>query len=93
MPFAAPRLAATLTGLVGEVAVTIAVLDGLGRPEEAQAARTALLDGLCDCALRDLAQQELAAPGTITRAIVAHQMALEEPRAGDEAGPGVIACS
>lgn len=83
VPMSAPRLAATLTGLVGEVALASAVLDGLGRPLEAEAVRAALLAGLHDTALRDLAQRELDAPGTITRAVVAHQMALEQPAPPD----------
>ncbi|WP_332876370.1 hypothetical protein [Massilia sp. S19_KUP03_FR1] len=71
----APRLAASLSGLVGEVAIGMAVLEGLGRAAEARQLRAALLDGLQHDALRDLAARELAASGTITRTLVEHQMA------------------
>jgi hypothetical protein len=74
---AAPRLAATLIGLVGGVALGMAILEGVGRPAEAQVLRAALLDGLQDAAARDLAARELAASGTITGIIVEHQMAFD----------------
>lgn len=74
-PGAAPRVAAELMNLVRDVRIGIAVLDGLGRADEARALRAALLDGLESEALRALALRELAAPGSINDAVVAHQMA------------------
>lgn len=73
----APRLAAGLANLVGDVAIGIAVLAGLGRADEARALHAALLDGLKDDAVRALAQRELAAPGTIMRALGEHDMAVD----------------
>jgi hypothetical protein len=81
-PRAAPRLAATLMNLVREVYMGAAVLDGLGNAPAALALRAALIDGIEGEVMRDLAQRELAAPGTISRELVAHQMAQEHPSAG-----------
>lgn len=75
---AAPRLAGTLTYVVRDVHHGIATLTGLSRAEEAAVLRTALLDGLDDGDLRQLAERELAAPGSITRLVVDHQMARED---------------
>jgi len=83
---AAPRLAATLTSLVGDVDIGSAVLEGMGNPEAARALRAALLDGIDDPSLRAWAQRELAHHGTITGELVAHQMAQEE--AGKGMRPG-----
>jgi hypothetical protein len=73
----APRLASELTNLTRDVRIGIAVLRGLERIAEADSLRDALLHGLANEELRMLAERELAAPGTITRTLVAHQMAQE----------------
>ncbi|SFD93064.1 hypothetical protein [Massilia yuzhufengensis] len=77
-PGQAPRLSAELSNLAGDVRVGIAVLRGLGRAEEADALRAALLAGLPPGQLRDLAERELDERGTIHRALAAHQMTLED---------------
>lgn len=77
-PGTAPRLGATLMSLVRDVHLDAAVLDGLGDAPAAQALRAALIDGIEDAAMRQLAQRELAAPGTISRELVEHQMALKQ---------------
>lgn len=79
-PGQAPRLAAEMMGLCDDVRIGIAVLDGLGRPHEAQALHAALLAGLESAELRALAQRELAQPGSINRAVVEHQMPHEMQR-------------
>ena len=73
-PGVAPRLGATLTGVVSEVHLRAAVLAGLGDAHGAAALRAALLDGIEDAQLCDMARRELDEPGTITREVVAHQM-------------------
>jgi hypothetical protein len=73
-PGGAPRLGAMLSSVVRDVHLGAAVLEGLGDAEGAAALRAALLDGIDAAPLRALAQRELAAPGTITNEIVAHQM-------------------
>lgn len=73
----APRLAAELMGLTHDAAIGIAVLRGLGRPAEAEVLRAAVLDGLESDALRAFAKRELEEAGTISRELVAHQMAWE----------------
>lgn len=75
---AAPRLAADLTNLARDVRIGMAVLRGLGNDDEADALRDALAAGLDSSELRELAQREIEAPGTITRAITDHRMALEK---------------
>lgn len=74
----APRLAAELMSLAGGVRIAIAVLRGLGREAEAEALREELLSGLEKQELRALAERELDEPGTISRRMAEHQMALEE---------------
>lgn len=74
----APRLAADLMSLTREVRIAIAVLRGLGRQTEADAVRDGLLGGLENAELRALAERELDEPGTISRCVVEHQMALDE---------------
>lgn len=81
----APRLAADLTNLTGDVRVGIDVLRGLGREAEAAALREALLAGLASRPMRDLAERELDAPGTISREISAHRMACDEQAASGRA--------
>lgn len=71
----APRVAANLMGLVGDVHVAMAVLSGLGAAAAAQALRAALLAGLEGIDARALAQRDLDTPGAIRRELVAHQMA------------------
>ncbi len=74
----APRLAAELMSLTREVRIAIAVLHGLDRPAEAYAVRDGLLRGLESEELRMLAERELGEPGTISRRMAEHQMALEQ---------------
>ncbi|MFK3737408.1 hypothetical protein [Massilia sp. TN1-12] len=76
----APRLAADMMNLTNDVRIGMAVLRGLGRADEAEALRTALLDGLESPELRALAERELHAPGTINREITAHRIAYETSR-------------
>jgi len=80
-PGVAPRLGAMLMSLVRDVHLDAAVLDGLGDAVAAHALRAALIDGIEDPAMRALAQRELAAPGTISHELVAHQMAQGQPAA------------
>lgn len=75
----APRLAAEMMILTRDVRIAIAVLRGLGRPDEAAALREALLAGLATDELREVAGRELDEPGTINRLLVEHQMAQETP--------------
>lgn len=77
----APRLSAELMNLTREAGLGIATLRGLGRTEEADGLRTALLAGL-EGELRAMAERELEEPGHINRSIVAHQMALEDAARG-----------
>lgn len=79
-PWEAPRLAADLSNLVKAVRIGIAVLRGRGKDAEADRLREAMLDGLEAAELKDLARRELDQPGTITREVVAHQMAEEDRR-------------
>lgn len=79
-PRQAPRLAADLTNLVTDVRISMAVLRGLGDSNGSDTLRDALLSGLVSTELKELARRELDEPGTITRAVVEHQMA-EEDRA------------
>jgi hypothetical protein len=74
-PGQAPRLAADLKILVGDVAIGMAVLRGRYDDAGADALRAALLAGIDSAELRVLAQRELDAPGAIMDAVVAHQMA------------------
>lgn len=74
----APMLAADLTNLARDVRIAIAVLRGLGREADAQALRTALLDGLATEELRSMAARELDAPGAIGRILGERQAALDE---------------
>lgn len=73
----APRLVATLMGMVRDVHLRAAIFEGLGDAPAALALRTALVDGIEDDAMRELAMRDLAEPGAISRAMSAHQMALE----------------
>lgn len=79
-PGVAPRLVATLMGIVRDVHLWAAVFEGLGDAPAALALRTALVDGIEDDAMRELARRDLAEPGAISRAMSAHQMALEGQR-------------
>jgi hypothetical protein len=78
-PGAAPRLAAELSNLLGDVRIGMAVLRGQGHAAQADAVRHTLLAGLASDVLRAMAQRELDDPGSITRELVAHQMAQERP--------------
>ena len=76
-PRQAPRLAADLMSYAGDVALAGVILAGLGREDEATALRTACLAALADPALSALVQQEVDAPGTISRMVSDHQMAAD----------------
>lgn len=78
-PGAAPRLAAEMMSLLKAVHIAIAVLRGQGHEPAALTLREALLAGLATDEMRELARQDLDAPGAINRAIVARQMAHEHP--------------
>lgn len=73
----APRLAADLSNLSRDVRIATAVLRGLDREPEAQALRSALLDGLANEELRVMAERELEVPGTIVRMHGERQAALD----------------
>jgi flagellar biosynthesis regulator FlaF len=77
----APRLAAEMIGLGKDVHLAIAVLNGLGRPGEAEALRATVFDRLESAELREWMERELAEPGAINRAHTERLMALH-PRAG-----------
>ncbi|MBB3121186.1 hypothetical protein [Pseudoduganella violacea] len=70
----APRLAAELTGFMGNVILRRKALTGLGRDAEAEQLRAAALKGIHSPELRALASGELAEPGSITRLVTEHQM-------------------
>jgi hypothetical protein len=74
----APRMAAELSNFMKDVRLCTATLDGLGRGVEAGELREAALAGLPTDEMRALARSELTEPGTIIRALTAHQMAQEE---------------
>lgn len=74
----APRLASELMNFATDVRLCNAILGGLGRLSEAEALCNAALTGLDSDEMRALTQREIAAPGTITNAIVENQMALHE---------------
>lgn len=74
----APRLAADLSNFMKDVRLRAATWEGLGRDLDAKELRDAALAGLASDAMRALAQDELAEPGAIMRALSAHQMALDE---------------
>ena len=73
----APRLAATFMSLMTDVHLALSVLENTGRAGEATALRAALLAGLEDDTLRDFAARDLADPGTISRELTEHRMALD----------------
>lgn len=76
-PGGAPRLAADMMGLTRDVRIGMAVLRGLGREDEAEALRAALLDGLESPELRAMAERELREPGAISGEIVRRKAAEE----------------
>lgn len=80
----APRLWADLSNLVKEVHIGAAVLRGLGRQAEAVALRPALLAGLEDEAVRDLARRALDEPSLVLRELVQHQMAQDDAAAAGQ---------
>jgi hypothetical protein len=71
----APRLAADLMSFAKDLHLAVAVLKGLGRPDEAAALRVAALEGIESSELRGWMQREMDKPGVISRAISSHQMA------------------
>jgi hypothetical protein len=68
-PGQAPRLAAELSLLVGDVRIAQAVLRARGQADEAAQLGARLLDGLASEPLRALARRELDEEGTIMRAV------------------------
>lgn len=72
-PRSAPRLAAELSNFMQDVRLRTTVLQGLGRTEEADALRSAVLAGIVPDRMRELARRELAAPGTIHREVAERQ--------------------
>lgn len=81
---AAPRLAAELSNFMGDVVLCAAVLDGLGRHQEAVALRDDALTGLATDEMRALGIAEIATPGSIVRKLTSHQMELEGAALPDE---------
>jgi hypothetical protein len=82
-PGTAPRLAGELSNFTREVRQRAAILDGLGRMQEAAALRAEALDGIASADMRALARRDLEAPGSIVGTLVEHQIRLEgrEPQA------------
>jgi hypothetical protein len=80
-----PRLASELTIFIQDVALNVAVLQGLGQPEDAQSLRQRALSGIVSEEVRALGERELNAPGTISKEITAR---MEPPAAAvDPASP------
>jgi hypothetical protein len=70
----APRLAAELSLLVGDVRIAMDVLRARGRDADAAQLRERLLDGLVSEPLRALARRELDGEGTIMHEVAAQRM-------------------
>lgn len=70
----APRLAAELMSLVGDVRIGAAVLRGQGREDRAAELCNALLAGIESDEVKAWAQRELDAPGSINNALVERSM-------------------
>jgi len=68
-----PRLAAELANFIKDVLMRAAVLRGLGRPAEADAVLKKVRNGIVAREMRELAERELAAPGTIIEELAARQ--------------------
>ena len=71
---AAPRLAAELSNYVQDVWLRAAILEGLGREEEARRLRNEAIAGIESEELRELAQRGLASPGAIHQAVTEHEI-------------------
>lgn len=76
----APRLAAELMVLAGNLKLHIDVLNGLGRQDEAQTIRTQTLQAIDSEALRSLAEQEIRVPGSILEMLTEYEMQHEQDR-------------
>ncbi len=74
----APRMAAELSNFMKDVILHDVVFRGLGRASEADSLRDAALAGLATDQMRELAEREIAAPGSIIREIASRRIALEE---------------
>lgn len=69
----APRLGAELSNFMKDVRMRNTLLRGLGRDSEADALQQGALAGIDADDMRALAQQEMAAPGTILQKLIAAQ--------------------
>ncbi len=69
----APRLGAELSNFMKDVRMRNTLLRGLGRDSEADALQQGALAGIDADDMRALAQQEMAAPGTILQKLIATQ--------------------
>jgi hypothetical protein len=74
----APRLAAELSNFMKDVILRAAILEGLGRNEEAQSLRHEAVAGLGTDEMRKLGIAEIAVPGSIIRELTSRQMKLEK---------------
>jgi hypothetical protein len=68
----APLLSALLSNFCRNVSLRVAILAGLGRSAEAQAFRAEALAGIVSGELRQMAERELASPGTMATLMGAH---------------------
>lgn len=68
-----PRLAAELANFMRDVLMRVAVLRGLGREREAEIVINRVKTRLVSRDMRELAERELAAPGTIVKELAALQ--------------------
>ncbi|UTY59923.1 hypothetical protein [Massilia sp. erpn] len=73
LPGKAPRLAAELSGFMGNVILLSKALKGLEKNTEAEQLRTAALNGIQSPELRALARRELEEPGSINRTLAEYQ--------------------
>lgn len=80
-PNTAPRLAAELANFMRDVHMRVAVLHGLGRGREADALINRVKTGIVARDMRELAERELAAPGTIVKEMAARQHKADAQRA------------
>ncbi|QBE62477.1 hypothetical protein [Pseudoduganella lutea] len=69
----APLLSALLSGYCRDVGLRCAILTGLGREAEALAFRAQALAGITSASLRDMAERELAHPGSMGQLMGEHE--------------------
>ena len=81
----APRLGAELSNFMKDVRMRDTLLRGLGRDSEADALQQGALSGIDADAMRALAQQEMAAPGTILQKLIAAQELAGSPANAEDA--------